>query len=201
LCARSKATRAADSSCVGGLGGGGGAGAGRIARTAACFCVVLTLEATTFLAAAALRATGFGAALRFFAVGLDEDLEWAAVFLAGRALAADRADDLAAAALVALGLEGDFAFTARFALFAAGLAFERDVDRLNPFVRLLLMGGFSKGCSLEASSRKIGPQLTIDLPLDQWRQVFAGALTTENRTIFPTQVSTKKNVDGHRWLC
>jgi hypothetical protein len=47
-----------------------------------------------------------------------------------------------------LGLEGDFALTARFALFAAGLAFERDVDRLNPFVRLLLMGGFSKGCSL-----------------------------------------------------
>jgi len=102
---------------------------------------------------------------------------------------------------VALGLEGDFAFTARFALFAAGLAFERDVDRLNPFVRLLLMTRFSKGCSPEASSRKIGPQLTIDPPLDQWRQVFAGALTTENQTTFPTQVSTKKNVDGHRWLC
>src|SRR6185295_13429432 len=158
LCARSKATRAADSSCVGGLGGGGGAGAGRIARTAACFCVNLTLETTTFLAAAALRATGFGAAFLVFA----EALDFAAVFLAGRALAADRADDLAAAALVALGLEGDFAFTARFALFAAGLAFERDVDRLNPFVRLLLMTRFSKGCSLEASSRKIGPQLTID---------------------------------------
>ena len=172
---------------------------GRIARTAACFCVVLTLETTGFLAAAALRATCFGAALRV--LGLDEDLEWAAVFLAGRTLAAERADDLAAAALVALGLEGDFAFTARFALFAAGLAFERDVDRLNPFVRLLLMTGFSKGCSLEVSSRKIGPQLTIDLPLDQWRQVFAGALTTENRTSFPTQVSTKKNLDGHRWLC
>jgi hypothetical protein len=144
----------------------------------------LTLETTGFLAAAALRATGFGAA--FLVLGLDEDLEWAAVFFAGRTLAAERADDLAAAALVALGLEGDFAFTARFALFAAGLAFERDVDRLNPFVRLLLMGGFSKGCSLEASSRKIGPQLTIDLPLDQWRQVFAGALTTENQTTFPT---------------
>src|ERR1044072_8995746 len=197
LCARSNASRAADSSTVGGLGGGG-AGVGRIARTAACFCVVLTLETTGFLAAAAaLRATGFGAAFLVFAVAFD----LAAVFLAGRTLAADRADDLAAAALVALGLEGDFAFTARFALFAAGLAFERDVDRLNPFVRLLLMTGFSKGCSLEASSRKIGPQLTIDPPLDQRRQEIAGALTTENRTSFLTQVSTKKNVDGHRWLC
>jgi hypothetical protein len=91
----------------------------------------------------ALRATGFGAAFLVFAAGLD----FAVVFLAGRSFAVDRADDLAAAALVALGLEGDFALTARFALFAAGLAFERDVDRLNPFVRLLLMGGFSKGCS------------------------------------------------------
>src|SRR5204862_261528 len=111
--------------------------------TAACFCVVLTLETTTFLAAAALRATGF-AAFFGFAVALD----FAAAFLARRSFAAVRAD-LSAVALVALGLEGDFAFTARFALFAAGLAFERDVDRLNPFVRLLLMGGFSKGCSPE----------------------------------------------------
>src|ERR1044072_4385801 len=121
LCARSNATSAADSSCVGGLGGGGGAGVDRIARTAACFCVVLTLETTGFLVAAALRAAGFGAA--FFVLDLDEDLEWAAVFLAGRAFAADRADDLAAAALVALGLEGDFALTERFALFAAGFGF------------------------------------------------------------------------------
>ena len=98
------------------------------------------------MAAAALRATGFGAAFLGFAVAFD----FAAAFLAGRSFAAVfdalRAEDLAAVALVALGLEGDFALTARFALFAAGLAFERDVDRLNPFVRLLLMGGFSKGC-------------------------------------------------------
>src|SRR5829696_7811830 len=142
LCARSNATRAADASCVGGRGGGGAA-PGRTAltaRTAACFCVVLTLETVSFLAAAALRAAGFDAVFLVFA----EDLDFAAVFLAERTFAADRADDLAAAALVALGLEGDFALTARFALFAAGLAF---VDRLNPFVRLLLMGGFSKGCS------------------------------------------------------
>src|ERR1044072_4872713 len=145
LCSRSNATRAADSSTVGGLGGGG-VGTGRTARTAACLCVVLTLEtAATFLAGVALRATGFGAAFLVFAVGRG----FAAAFLVGRSFAADRADDLAALARLALGLEGDFALTARFALFAAGLAFERDVDRLNPFVRLLLMGGFSKGCSPE----------------------------------------------------
>ena len=40
-----------------------------------------------------------------------------------------------------MGLEADFVLTARFALFAAGLTFERDVDRLKPFVRLLLMVG------------------------------------------------------------
>jgi len=115
----------------------------------------LTLETTTFLAAAALRATGFGAAFFGFAV----DLDFAAAFFAGRSFAAVRADDLAAVALVALGLEGDFALTARFALFAAGLAFERDVDRLNPFVRLLLMGGFSKGCSPERAAAKLDRSL------------------------------------------
>ena len=116
-----------------------------MARTAACFCVTLTLETATFLAPAALRAAGFGAAFFDLVVAFD----FAAAFFAGRSFAAVRAEDLAAVALLALGLEGDFALTARFALFAAGLAFERDVDRLNPFVRLLLMGGFSKGCSPE----------------------------------------------------
>jgi hypothetical protein len=157
----------------------------------------LTLETGGFLAAEALRATGFGAVFLVFAVALD----FAAVFFVGRSFAPDRADDLAAAALVALGLEGDFAFTARFALFAAGLAFERDCDRLNPFVRLLLMVGFSKGCSPLGSSRKIGPQLTIGPGLNQRRQVFAGALRIENWSTFPTQVTTKKNLAGHCWLC
>src|SRR5215213_6129622 len=155
LCARSNATRAADSSCVGGLGGGGEVGVGRTARTAACLCVVLTLETETVLAAAALRATAFGAAFLAFAV----DFDFAAAFLAGRTFAAERADVLAVAALLALGLEGDFAFTARFALFAAGLAFERDVDRLNPFVRLLLMADSQKAAHLEASSRKLDRSL------------------------------------------
>src|ERR1044072_7502 len=65
LCARSKATNAADSSCVGGLGGGGGVGVGRIARMAACFCVVLTVEPGADFLGAAFRAAGLGAA--FFA--------------------------------------------------------------------------------------------------------------------------------------
>jgi hypothetical protein len=125
----------------------------RTARTAACFCVVLTLETESFFAGA-LRGTGLAAALLVFAAGLDRVAALAVAFLAGRALDAPRAVDFEAVARVAFGLDGDFAFTARFALFAAGLAFERDVDRLKPFVRLLLMGGISKGCSPEASSRR-----------------------------------------------
>ena len=116
----------------------------------------MTLEtAPTFLAAAALRATGFAAAFLVFALGRD----FAAAFLAGRSFAADRADDLEAAALLALGLEGDFALTARFALFAAGLAFERDVDRLNPFVRLLLMADSQKAAHLKRAAVKLDRSL------------------------------------------
>ena len=100
--------------------------------------------------AAALRATGFGAA--FF--DLPAGLALAAVFLAARGLAAAlRASGLAAVALFALGLDGDFALTARFVLFAAGLTFERDADRLKPFVRLLLMCGNLKRLLTLASSR------------------------------------------------
>ena len=148
LCARSKATSAADSSCVGGLGGGG-AGVGLTARTAACFCVVLTLETAAAFFGAALRATVFGAA--FFA--LTAGLDFAAAFLAAGTLAAVSLAAflvvaLVAVALWALGLEGDFALTARFALFA-GFAFERDVDRLNPFVRLLLMADLKRLLALK----------------------------------------------------
>jgi hypothetical protein len=117
-----------------------------MARAAACFCVVLTLDgvAATFLGEA-LRATVFGAV--FFAFTAERDL--AAVFLAAVGRAAFLVVVLAAVALLALGLEGDFALTARFALFAAGLAFERDADRLNPFVRLLLMCGSQKAAHLK----------------------------------------------------
>ena len=148
---------------------------GRTARTAACFCVVLTLETPTFLAAAARRAAGFGAAFFVLAVDLVSGLALAEVFLAARGLAAAlRASGLAAVALFALGLDGDFALTARFVLFAAGLTFERDADRLKPFVRLLLMGGISKGCSTEASSRELPrslPQTRLYINGDKYLRV------------------------------
>jgi len=97
-----------------------------------------TFEIATFLVAA-LRATGFGAAVLVLAAGL----AFAAVFFAARS--GWRAEAFAALARLAFGLVEDFALTARF---AEGFALERDVERLNPFVRLLLMGGISKGCSL-----------------------------------------------------
>jgi hypothetical protein len=122
---------------------------GRTARTAACFCVVLTLETAADFLGAALRATGLGAA--FFA--LTADLDFAAVFLEEADFTALRATGLAAVALRAFGLEADFVLTTRFALFAAGLTFERDVDRLKPFVRLLLMVGNLKRLLTLASSR------------------------------------------------
>jgi hypothetical protein len=109
----------------------------------------LTLETVTFLAAV-LRATGFGAAFFVLAAGL----ALAEDFLAARGLAAALRDvGLAAVARLALGLDGDFALTARFVLFAAGLTFDRDADRLKPFVRLLLMCGNLKRLLTLASSR------------------------------------------------
>jgi len=96
----------------------------------------LTLEPATFFAGAVFFATGFAAAFFVLAVAL----ALGAVFLAGRGFVL-RAGVFVAVALLALGLAGDLALTARFALFAAGLTFARDVDRLRPFVRLLLMGG------------------------------------------------------------
>jgi hypothetical protein len=119
-----------------------------MARTAACFCVVLTLDTVATFLGAAFRATVFVAAFLALTAGRD----FAAVFLAAVDRAAFRADVLAAVALLALGLEGDFALTARFALFAAGLRFERDADRLNPFVRLLLMCGSQKAAHLKRAA-------------------------------------------------
>jgi hypothetical protein len=118
---------------------------GRTALTAASFCVFLTLETSTFFVAAALRATGFGAV--FFA--LTAVFGFVAVFLAAAlSFTALRATGFAALARLAFALTAaGFALTARFAVFAAGrFAFERVGDRRKPFVRLLLMGGISKGC-------------------------------------------------------
>lgn len=120
---------------------------GRTARTAASFCVLLTLETGGFLAAA-LRATGFGAAF----LALTATFGLAAVFFADRSLTDLRPDGLAVVALLAFALETGFALTARFAVFAVAFALERDADRLKPFVRLLLMCGISKGCSLCAAA-------------------------------------------------
>ena len=135
---------------------------GRTARTAASFCVFLTLGTSTFLVAAVLRAAGldvvFGAGLDValgagldaaFLVVLAETFGLAAVFFAA-VFAVLRATGLAALARFALGLVAtDLAWAARFAVFAVVrfAAFERVGDRLKPFVRLLVMGGISNGCS------------------------------------------------------
>ena len=182
LCARSNATKAADSSCVGGRGGGG-AGVDLTARTAASLCVFLTLGAVVALGAVALGALAFEAPLRandfgvaFFA--LAGALDFAAIFFAARAFTGFRAEAFAVTARLAFGFDGDLALTARFVVFAdAVLTFERDVDRLKPFVRLLLMGGISKGCSPWVSSRGNRRELTIEAPLNQRAQLFKGALT------------------------
>jgi len=148
-----------------------------MARTAACFCVVLTLETDgAAFFGAALRAAGFGAA--FFA--LTADLDLAAAFLAEAVFTALRGTGLAAAALRAFGLEADFVLTTRFALFAAGLTFERDVDRLRPFVRLLLMGGISKGCSPVASSPWNWPAAYHRHASKSTNTTICGCFTTEN---------------------
>ena len=113
---------------------------GRTALTAASFCVFLTLETATFLAAV-LRAAGFGAGRLAFAVAFGLAAAFRAVAL--------RAAGLAAVARLAFCLAAaGFALTARFPVFAAAFfALERVGDRRKPFVRLLLMGGISKGCS------------------------------------------------------
>jgi hypothetical protein len=117
----------------------------------------LTLELTAGFLAAALRATGFGAAL----LALTAGLAFAASFFAPLALTGLRAVAFAAVARFALGLVEDFALTARFAV---GLAFERDADRLNPFVRLLLMCGSQKAAHPVVSSRRIAGSLPQDHP-------------------------------------
>ena len=104
----------------------------------------MTLEATTFLAAV-LRAAGFGAGLLAFAAALGLDAVFRAAAFRAAALVTVC---LAALARFAFGFAATrFALTARFEVFAAAFfAFERVGDRRKPFVRLLLMGGISKGC-------------------------------------------------------
>jgi len=123
---------------------------GLAALTAATFCVFLTLELTASFLTAAFRARAFGAVLLALAPGL----AFAAAFFAART--GLRAVAFAAVARFALGLVDDFAWTARFAVFADDFALERDVDRLNPFVRLLLMCGSQKAAHLGAAAETRG---------------------------------------------
>ena len=113
-----------------------------MALTAASFCVFLTRVFTFATAAtffvAAFRARGFAVAFLALTAGFAfAPAFFAALILVG--LAGFRAVAFAVTALLAFGLEGDLALTVRFAV--ADFALERDVDRLKPFVRLLLMCG------------------------------------------------------------
>lgn len=173
-----------------------------MALTAASFCVFLTrvftfATAATFFAAA-LRATGFAAAFLALTAGFAFAAAFfaALTFLAG--LAGFRAVDFAVTALLAFGLEGDLALTVRFAV--ADFALERDVDRLKPFVRLLLMCGSQKAAHL-IEQRGKRPELTIEAPLNQRAQLFAGALTWPKNRHFRQMYKQRKTLEGHCWLC
>jgi len=181
---------------VGCRGGGGAVCVGLTALTAASFCVFLTLETAATFLAAVLRATGFGADRLALAVAFG----FAAAFRATALRAALVTVGLAAVARLAFtfaaGLAAaGFALTARFAVFAgAFFAFERVGDRRKPFVRLLLMGGISKGCSLFTSSRWNRAQLTTASPLNQRTQVFAGALSPPSTVHFDKCANKEKHL-------
>jgi hypothetical protein len=149
----------------------------------------LTLETGAAFFGAALRGAGLG--VDFLA--LTAGFAFAAVFLAAAVFTALRATGLAAVARRAFGFEADFALTTRFALFAAGLAFERDVDGLKRFVRLLLMGGISKGCSPLASSPWNWLAAYHRHASRSTNTTICGCFTTENPALLLTKVQTKKN--------
>lgn len=193
MCARSNASSAADSSCVGGLGAGGGVEVGLTALAAATFCVFLTLGLTfptaTFLAAA-FRVAGLVAA--FLALVVDLVLE--AAFLAGRALAGRRTAAFATGARFAFCFADDLAFTARFAVFAAdGFALERDADRLKPFVRLLLICGISKGCSPDREQPLESPEAYHTWTFKSTETSICGSFKALNPLTVSVNVQNKKN--------
>jgi hypothetical protein len=132
---------------------------GLTALTAASFCVFLTPETATFFGwlTGARRCEVFAGV---FLVALATFL--AATFFAGLALVLAltlRGTAFTPLTRFALGLE-ELAFTACLAVFAdARFVVERAVDRRKPFVRLLLMCGFSKGCSAVESSRRMARSL------------------------------------------
>ncbi len=171
--------------CRGDGGGGVDLVVGRTARTAATFCVVLTLDVeVVFFAVAFLLATFVTGFLLFVECLAD------AAFLVGRALAElFRAAALEAVprdtvALFAFGFDADLALTARFAVFEdARFTVVRADDRRKPFERLLLIFGLIlKGCSVEPKQPEERAQLSIASRLNQLSQLFAGALTPAPRT-------------------
>ena len=166
---------------------------GLTALAAATFCVFLTLETTTFLAAV-LRAAGFAAGLLAFAVAFG----LAAVFRA-TALRAG----LAAVARLAFGLAAArFVLTARFAVFAAAFfAFERVGDRRKPFVRLLLMGGISKGCSPNSKQPPESPAAYHSFAPKSTNTSICGCFKATNSVQFDKRTNKEKYLMRIVWLC
>jgi hypothetical protein len=171
---------------------------GRTALTAASFCVFLTLETATFFAAV-LRAV-FGAGLRAFAAGFVLAAGLAADF---RAVALRAAAGFAAAARLAFGLAAArFALTTRFAVFAeAFFAFERVGDRRKPFVRLLLMGGISKGCSLLSEQPLESPAAYHSFAPKSTNTSSCGCFKGRKPRPFRQMYQQRKTLAAHCWLC
>ena len=163
---------------------------GLTALTAASFCVFLTLETESFLAAV-LRAAGFGAGLLALAAAFGLAAPFRATALRAAALATV---GLEAVARLALGLAAaGFALTARFVFFAAAFfAFERVGDRRKPFVRLLLMGGISKGCSLDSEQPLESRAAYHSFAPKSTNTSICGCFKPVN-TVHPTKAPTEKN--------
>jgi len=129
----------------------------RTARTAATFCVFLTLWTTVFLATAVLatavfRTAALGATLATgFFVLAGAGFAFAVTFLPAVTFLLAGLTDVAR---LAFGKE-EVALATRFAVFAARFAVGRADDRRRPFVRLLLMSGISKRLLTVASSRRM----------------------------------------------
>ncbi len=142
-----------------------------MARTAASFCVFLTLETATFFCCVGVdfRAAAFGVAFLLFGTGFRD----AAAFFAGLSFAGFREEAFATLARLAFG-RADFVLITRFAALAeARLPDGRDVDRRKPFVRLLLMLILKRATQPNEQPQDLA-ELTIALLLNQRAQVFAG---------------------------
>jgi len=141
----------------------------------------------------------------FFVFAVTFDL--VAVFLAAVALTALRAAVLAAVARLAEALAGlepagfaltealTEALTARFAVFAGDLfAFERVGDRRKPFVRLLLMGGISKGCLLLSKQPLESPAAYHSFPSKSTNASICGCFNLRKRVLFDKCANKEKHL-------